>query len=498
MNCRITIPLCVVVVVLAGLLVPLSSFGQTIQIDLNRSTTAIENTTQASVFDVIHGRVVLSGFPTMTGFNIQVNGSPHGCMLHAAISKGDTVDVPQDISNPDLDFFGAAVFVTFNQLNATDPVTLFNFDIQVGVLPMTLCFTLGENFGVANESFETTLVKDFDSAECATITEGAVVTPPTETPTDTPVVVTPTNTETPFTPTTTPVLPTPTNTETPFTPTNSPVPPPATETETPGPTPTPTEPPTGALIALDGFFGIHASGITVNLAAFAPGPEPYYFPWNIARDASLTADGKGVYALEATGHVYTYSLGDNSLAQIPNESQFYFANEDVAVAVRPAGTGSDSAQILIDNGHILPIGNAPNIEDVFPPLPYRDGTMVDPDGDPADRELVVPGPLEGPLNIGTIAATGGWNVGSAVDFALVNETSALVLARSGLLYKVGDTQPAFEISPYFGVDIARRIEYAKVGDVDYCVILDGLGGVHLAGPAESVLRTNWNTNVLST
>jgi hypothetical protein len=34
------------------------------------------------------------------------------------------------------------------------------------------------------------------------------------------------------------------------------------------------------------------------------------------------------------------------------------------------------------------------------------------------------------------------------------------------------------------------------GEVPYAMVLDGLGGVHLAGPVESSLRTNWEANVL--
>src|SRR5690606_25286709 len=45
--------------------------------------------------------------------------------------------------------------------------------------------------------------------------------------------------------------------------------------------------------------------------------------------------------------------------------------------------------------------------------------------------------------------------------------------------------------------IARRIEYFTVDDEEYYIVLDGLGGVHLAGPAQSALRTNFNQNVLT-
>jgi hypothetical protein len=249
------------------------------------------------------------------------------------------------------------------------------------------------------------------------------------------------------------------------------------------------------LIAVDGFMGIHpAGGATINFTHFSGMPGPIH----AIRDANLTGDGRGVFVVDLHGFVSTFSLGGNTLDQIPVEKQRYFIPEDVALAVRPVGSGNSSALILLDNGQILPVGDAPNMPDVLPPLPFRDGTDRNPEGDPANRVMDVPGPLHGPLRIGTIARTGGWNVNSAIDFDVTSPDGALVLARSGKVHPVGSAAAIeFDVAPYFGVDIARRIEHFTHGGENYCIVLDGLGGVHLAGPAGSVLRTNWNSHVLT-
>jgi hypothetical protein len=199
------------------------------------------------------------------------------------------------------------------------------------------------------------------------------------------------------------------------------------------------------------------------------------------------------------GHVSTFSLGKNTtLDQIPDDEQWYFPPQDIVVAVRPSDESAYGAHILLDNGQILPVGNASNLPDVRPPLPFRDGTEGNSQGDPLNREMEAPGPLRGPLNIGSISQTGGWNINSAIDFDVLPYDGALVLLRSGEVVPVGSAQfLQFEIAPYFGIDIARRIEHIADGGKDYYVVLDGLGGVHLAGPAHSMLRTNWNAKVLT-
>ncbi len=352
-----------------------------------------------------------------------------------------------------------------------------------------------------------------------TPTETPTETPftPTETPTETPFTPTDTPTETPFTPTETPFTPTntpvppPTDTptETPFTPTNTPAPPTNTPTmppvstatataaeptSTPGPTNTPGVPQIG-LIAVDGFMGLHTAGtVTVNFDHYAQTTWPIH----MVRDANLTGDGRGVFVVDLFGHVSTFSLGSSTLDQIPDARQWYFVPQDLVVAVRSADDTAYSAHILLDNGQILPVGNASNLPDLRPPLPFRDGTEQNPAGDPVNREMAIPGPLEGPLNIGTIAQTGGWNVNSAIDFDVTAPDGALVLLRSGQVIPTGSALfQHYDITPYFGVDIARRIEYFTEGGKNYYVVLDGLGGVHLAGPAQSELRTNWNNKVLT-
>jgi hypothetical protein len=125
--------------------------------------------------------------------------------------------------------------------------------------------------------------------------------------------------------------------------------------------------------------------------------------------------------------------------------------------------------------------------DVDPPLPYRAD-------DAASRRYEFPGPLRGSLPIGTIADEGGWNPKAAVDFDLTSETGALVLARSGRVHAAGDASiPAG--MPWFGIDIARRIEYFEAGGEAYAVVLDGLGGIHLGGPAGD-LRERWEDFVV--
>jgi hypothetical protein len=269
---------------------------------------------------------------------------------------------------------------------------------------------------------------------------------------------------------------------------------PVLPTSTPQPTPTPGEPQIG-LIAVDGFMGIHAAGkVTVNFDHFSQTTWPIH----MVRDANFTGDGRGVFVVDLHGHVSTFSLDGSTLDQIPAEKQWYFPPQDIVVAVRPADDSAYSAHVLLDNGQILPVGNASNLPDLRPALPFRDGTQQNPAGDPVNREMAVPGPLEGPLNIGTIAQTGGWNVNSAIDFDVTSPDGALVLLRSGEVISVGSALfQHYDITPYFGVDIARRIEYFTQGGKDYYVVLDGLGGVHLAGPAQSDLRANWNSKVLT-
>jgi hypothetical protein len=112
---------------------------------------------------------------------------------------------------------------------------------------------------------------------------------------------------------------------------------------------------------------------------------------------------------------------------------------------------------------------------------------------------VIPGPVEGPGAIGTVAATGGWDGLSAIDFAMTASDGALVLQRDGGVIPVGSAASiTFEQShtPWIWPDLARKIEYMNVNGDDYYIVLDGLGGVHMAGPASSALRTSFETNVL--
>jgi hypothetical protein len=206
--------------------------------------------------------------------------------------------------------------------------------------------------------------------------------------------------------------------------------------------------------------------------------------------------GEALHVLDMHGHVYTYTFGETCFGQIPNESQFSLSPLDVAVAIE--SVAGDEAYILLDNGEILPVGNAADtVPSVSPLLPFRDGTAGD--GTPTGQDFVSPGPLQGPDAIGTIATTGGWTPESAIDFTMTGADGALVLQRNGGVIPVGSAATiTFEQShtPWIWPDLARRIEYMNVNGADYYIVADGLGGVHMAGPASSALRTSFNNNVL--
>lgn len=482
--------------------------AKTIQVDMDRATAGIQATAASTAGGTVQGAVLVSDFGTVANFTVTLSYDPCGAVDSITIGDGAHPDGADDVSNINDCQIGGGLFFTFNTMPANDPAVLFTFDLVLDSAAsgnIALTFNGGITNFVADQNFTTTDVENFDVIEGGTITLGGVTPEPdTPTPTATEVIVdTPTFTatateevtpETPFTPTFTP---TPTSTEVPtdtatVTPTESDFTPTPTDTpeptDTEEPTPTATEEPSGlGIVAMDAFFGSHPAGAaSVNRAAL----DLYFYPLHVVRDANLTADGNGVYVLDLFGHVFTLSLGANNLAQIANDDQWYFAPQDISLAVRPVGSGSDAAQILLDNGNILPVGNAAEIPNVSPELPFR-GTI-------AERTAVLPGPVEGPRNIGTIAQSGGWDPDSAVDFAMTGDTGALVLARSGRIHKVGGAQGIqFETAPFFGVDIARKIEFIPTGSVPYALVLDGLGGIHLAGPASSALRSNFEANVLS-
>lgn len=267
-------------------------------------------------------------------------------------------------------------------------------------------------------------------------------------------------------------------------------------TETPTPWPTPTIEPTGiGLIAVDVFAGLHPAPqdrVQVNISCF----DGYYYPFGIVRDAAKVSGEEAIHVVDGFGHVFTYTIGDVCFEQIPNERQVFFYPEDVAVAVVPRGVAG--AYVLIDTGEIFPVGDAPSsIPSVVPGLPYRDGTPDNPMGDPANRGFEIPGPRKGPWPIGTIAETGGWNEWSAIDFDLTGADGAIVLSRNGMVHKVGSAA-ALQFgshSPWLWPDLARKIRYLRVEGQDYYVVLDGLGGMHMAGP-DGALRASFQNNVL--
>ena len=476
------------------------------------------DTASPQVGEEVAGRVTIQGTDftpdfEYKGYVVILQADPASGLDAAATAGGDfgmDAFVGTDTSSAVNGLIGRALInTTTNQQLATAETTLMNFTFTPNVLPLCLTYLISGQTGIMTNQGLPDDTLELDDPK-VTLNDPVCAEGGGETPTDTPtVIVTPTDTPTetvPPTDTPTEIIPptdtpteivemTPTPTETGFD-TPTPTPTEATPTPTPteaGPTDTPTEvEPAIGLIAVDGFGGVHTApdAVSLNTACF----DYYVHPFHVLRDANLMANESGFFTVDGLGHVYSWTLGETCVDQIPNDQQFYFPPQDIVVAVRAIGTATDSAVVLVDNGALLPYGNAPDLDDVDPELPYRDGTDDEFDQD-GDRSMVIPGPREGPGPKGTIADTGGWDPQSAIDFDLWGADGAIVLARSGEVFPIGTAQ-VLARTPFFGVDIARRIEHFTAGGEDYSVTLDGLGGVHLAGP-DGGLRDNWNANVLT-
>lgn len=477
-----------IVVVGTALMAPLSWGQASVEIDLDASspgTSELERTVAPGA--TISGQVVLNDYQTLTAFSVVFAFDQAGSIDTASIGTGCIQDMGNPVSvtpltNLPQQQIGGAIVFTFGNCDASVRGTVYTFDIDLNPSfqgDILLSFKTDAQQYIASGG-SATLISAIGHPD-STIHVGPVG--PTDTPTEIPPpTVTPT-TETTFTPTPTEIIPptvTPT-TETTFTPT-------PTETPLP-PTPTPTTPAEEfALVAVDAYQGIHpAGGLSVNLNCYTE----YFHPMHVARDADLTSNQRGIMVVDAFGHVHTYSLTEICLPQIPNQTYYSFPF-DTAVAVE--AETPFAAYILIDTGEIIPVGTAPDtIPDVSPALPWRAGVS------PVTAEFD-PGPAKGPLRIGTIAPTGGWEPESAIDFTLTGSDGALVLARNGRIHQVGSAEQITfgqSHSVWLWPDLARRIEYMNVGGEDYYIVLDGLGGVHMGGPTDSALRTSFNSRVLN-
>jgi len=433
-------------------------------IDLDRNTPGIDSTLTVVPGTTYQGAVRLVSFPGTNGYsryNLKLRATP-GVLTVASTSAGSHLLDSAATNTSALPDTIGRVLVNTLAIYQTAPAVVFNFDYAVSG-PTTLTFLADSPaYGIGTLGQDYLLQAGQVTINSAVINTGVG---PTDTPTP----------ETTFTPTPPP-------------PTDTPMP-----TDTPTPIPTPTIGAGTGIVMVEGFAGIHTSPqaeVGINLAC----EDAYFYPFHVARDSVMLPNQEAFMVVDLYGHVFTYSLTETCYPQIADESQFNFFPDDFAVAVdvneTSTGTG---AYILTDLGEILPIGDAPDsVPSVSPPLPYRG----------VDQQAVIPGPVQGPGAIGTIATTGGWNGDSAIDFDMTAPDGALVLSRNGKVWPVGSAaslgfgdSPA---SPYFWPDLARRIEYMNVNGTDYYMILEGLGGIHVAGGSpDDTLRTNLRNNVLS-
>lgn len=99
-----------------------------------------------------------------------------------------------------------------------------------------------------------------------------------------------------------------------------------------------TTPDGGHGFVLDGFGGLHGFGLNGNSLLAAPAGAPYWNGWDIARGVALAANGGGGYVLDAWGGLHPFSLGPAVAKPIGGP---YWPGWEVAraVATMPDGSG---------------------------------------------------------------------------------------------------------------------------------------------------------------
>ena len=182
---------------------------------------------------------------------------------------------------------------------------------------------------------------------------------------------------------------------------------------------------------LDGWGGVHPFGN----ASPNPGSSTYWRFWDIARDIAIRSDGQSGYVLDGFGGIHAFG----GAPAISNPSPYW--GWDIARRIELA---SDTSGYVLDGwGHVHPFGGA----------------------------SLNPGPSSPYWK--------HWDI--ARDFVLRSDgKSGYVLDGFGGIHPFGGAPAISSPSPYWGWDIARRIELV---DDNSGYVLDGWGGIHPFGGA---------------
>jgi spore germination protein YaaH len=205
---------------------------------------------------------------------------------------------------------------------------------------------------------------------------------------------------------------------------------------------------------LDGFGGLHSSGVAITFSASA-----YWRGWDIARDFAFLPNGTGGFVLDGFGGLHPFSV-NGSTSALQALGTPYWAGKDIArkVVIFADGTGG---YILDAYGGLHPFG--------------------------------INGPP--PASASKVALSGywaGWDI--ARDVVLVpgnGNHSGYVLDGYGGLHPFhssidGSTMPAAITSQYWrGWNIARGA-WLLPGSATAGYTLDGYGGLHPFGGAPAM------------
>lgn len=233
--------------------------------------------------------------------------------------------------------------------------------------------------------------------------------------------------------------------------------------------------PTGrAGYVLDGFGGLHP----VNGAApTSPGDS---FPFDIARDLVLRADGQSGYVLDGWGGIHPFGGAPQAAPS------FWQSGSDVALrlALRQDGT---SGYVVLGSGALHPFGGAPAVSSPTLSGVTAIGLLLRADGTSgfvADSS----GNLHPFAAVGQglpAAPSSGMNRSVSVDHR-ANGSSGYLVSETGAISAFGGALPATAAT----TSGATRRDIALVrGPAGY--VLDGFGGLHAYGGAAAPVTTGY-------
>lgn len=245
------------------------------------------------------------------------------------------------------------------------------------------------------------------------------------------------------------------------------------------------------LYTLDGYGGLNPDGSSPNLSLTA-----YWAGWDIARGATLFADGAGGYVLDGYGGVHAAGNAPGVAVTA------YWGGWDIArgIVLAPWATKSNPQGYVLDGyGGVHPFGGAPSISDesYWPGFDIARGIVLLPGSTPSHVSGYT---LDGYGGVhafgGAPSITGesywaGWDIARSIALvprAAGTGAQGYVLDGYGGIHPFGGAPEVASSSYWGGWDIARGMTMwtAAPSGQPGGWLLDGYGGVHPFGTAPEV------------